>query len=64
MQMDVRFNDRAPNTWQVSADVESVELDPHNEHLFAVSCSYCGGFLVKYFVKIMLNAKICRSYEL
>ncbi|KAH7658808.1 periodic tryptophan protein 1 [Dioscorea alata] len=35
--MDVRFNDRSPNTWQVSADVESVELDPHSEHLFAVS---------------------------
>ncbi|KAJ0962568.1 hypothetical protein J5N97_027690 [Dioscorea zingiberensis] len=35
--MDVRFNDRAPNTWSVAADVESVALDPHNEHLFAVS---------------------------
>ena len=45
MQMDCRNIESPSNRWSVTADVESLAWDPHNEHSFVVSFElHCFGF--------------------
>jgi len=63
MQMDCRNIESPSNRWSVTADVESLAWDPHNEHSFVVSFElHCHGFTLSLCNGLILQAWVLYCY--